>query len=100
NHNTFVTKETVMSNHFTKLWKRGLALLLAGVLSLSNLSGALAFAESTPPQESAVAATAETAATPETALSPEAQVFVDAVNALDRESILAAVRQWAIACAE
>ena len=88
-----------MSNHFTKLWKRGLALLLAGVLSLSNLSGALAFAESTPPQESAVAATAETAATPETALSPEAQVFVDAVNALDRESILAAVRQWAIASA-
>ena len=88
-----------MSNHFTKLWKRGLALLLAGVLSLSNLSGALAFAESTPPQESAVAATAETAATPETALSPEAQVFVDAVNALDRESILTAVRQWAIASA-
>ncbi|MFR3791605.1 MAG: SpaA isopeptide-forming pilin-related protein [Blautia massiliensis (ex Durand et al. 2017)] len=88
-----------MSNHFTKLWKRGLALLLAGVLSLSNLGGAFAFAESTPPQESAVAATAETAATPETALSPEAQVFVDAVNALDRESILAAVRQWAIASA-
>lgn len=88
-----------MSNHFTKLWKRGLALLLAGVLSLSNLSGALAFAESTPPQESAVAATAETAATPETALSPEAQAFVDAANTLDRESILAAVRQWAIASA-
>ena len=88
-----------MSNHFTKLWKRGLALLLAGVLSLSNLGGAFAFAESTPPQESAAAATAETAATPETALSPEAQVFVDAVNALDRESILAAVRQWAIASA-
>ncbi len=88
-----------MSNHFTKLWKRGLALLLAGVLSLSNLSGALAFAEFTPPQESAVAATAETAATPETALSPEARAFVDAVNVLDRQSILAAVRQWAIASA-
>ena len=28
---------------------------------------------------------------------PEAQAFVDAVNALDRESILAAVRQWATA---
>ena len=88
-----------MSNHFTKLWKRGLALLLAGVLSLSNLGGAFAFAESTPPQESAVAATAETAATPETALSPEARAFVDAVNVLDRQSILAAVRQWAIASA-
>ena len=88
-----------MSNHITKLWKRGLALLLAGVLSLSNLSGAFAFAESTPPQESAVAATAETAAKPETALSPEAQAFVDAVNVLDRQSILAAVRQWAIASA-
>ena len=88
-----------MSNHFMKLWKRGLSLLLAGVLSLSNLSGALAFAESTPPQESAVAATAETAATPETALSPEAQAFVDTVNALDRQSILGAVRQWAIASA-
>lgn len=88
-----------MLNHFTKLWKRGLALLLAGVLSLSNLSGALAFAESTPPQESAVATTAETAATPETALSPEAQAFVDTVNALDRQSILGAVRQWAIASA-
>ena len=44
------------------------------------------------------AATPETA-TPETALSPEAQAFVDAVNALDRQSILAAVRQWAIASA-
>lgn len=88
-----------MSNHFKKLWKRGLALLLAGVLSLSNLGGAFAFAESTPPQESAVAVTAETAATAETALSPEAQAFVDAVNALDRQLILAAVRQWAIASA-
>ena len=63
-----------MSNHFTKLWKRGLALLLAGVLSLSNLSGALAFAESTPPQESAVEATPETAQTApggEAAATPE-----------------------------
>ena len=30
---------------------------------------------------------------------PEAQAFIDAVNALDRGSILAAVRQWAIASA-
>ena len=37
-----------MPNHFMKLWKRGLALLLAGVLLFSNLSGSLAFAESTP----------------------------------------------------
>lgn len=86
-----------MSNHFTKLWKRGLSLLLAGVLSLSNLSGALAFAESTPPQESAVAATAETAATPETALSAEAQVFIDAVNALDRDGMVAASNAWGLA---
>ena len=68
-----------MSNRFKKLWKRGLALLLAGVLSLSNLSGAVAFAESTPPQEPAVAATPESAqtapgsdevATSESAVSP------------------------------
>ena len=68
-----------MSNRFKKLWKRGLALLLAGVLSLSNLSSAVAFAESTPPQEPAVAATPESAqtapgsdevATSESAVSP------------------------------
>ena len=40
-----------MPNHFMKLWKRGLALLLAGVLLFSNLSGSLAFAESTPPRK-------------------------------------------------
>ena len=46
-------------------------------------------AEATP--ESCYAETAK--------LGPEAQAFIDAVNALDRESILAAVRQWAIASA-
>ena len=49
-----------MPNHFIKLWKRGLALLLAGVLLFSNLSGSLAFAESTPSQETKTA-TSETA---------------------------------------
>ena len=76
-----------MSNHFTKLWKRGLALLLAGVLSLSNLGGAFAFAESTPPQESAVAATGETAPTAETAvaarLCKQGPACDHALNALD-----------------
>ena len=60
-----------------KPMRRILAGLLAGMLCLSMTPGA----------------------TPETALSPEAQAFVDAVNALDRQSILAAVRQWAIASA-
>ena len=55
-----------MPNHFMKLWKRGLALLLAGVLLFSNLSGSLAFAESTPSQET-TEATAETAETADTA---------------------------------
>ena len=76
-----------MPNHFIKLWKRGLALLLAGVLLFSNLSGSLAFAESTPSQETTTATseTAETAA--EGALSEQAQAFVDAVAAMDRDSM-------------
>ena len=83
--------------------RRILAGLLAGMLCLSMVPGA-AFAEDAPGSEPAAAeavtaaATPETA-TPETALGPEAQAFVDAVNALDRESILAAVRQWATASA-
>ena len=83
-----------------RTWKRGVALLLAGGLLAANLSGSFAYAESTPPQES-VPATAETAATPETAapadLSEQAQAFVDAVNALDRSSMVAASNAWGLA---
>ena len=86
-----------MPNHFIKLWKRGLALLLAGVLLFSNLSGSLAFAESTPPQET-TETTAETAETADTAsLSEQAQAFVDAVKALDRDSMVAASNDWGLA---
>ena len=86
-----------MPNHFMKLWKRGLALLLAGVLLFSNLSGSLAFAESTPSQET-TETTAETAETADTAsLSEQAQAFVDAVKALDRDSMVAASNDWGLA---
>lgn len=86
-----------MPNHFMKLWKRGLALLLAGVLLFSNLSGSLAFAESTPSQET-TEATAETAETADTAsLSEQAQAFVEAVAALDRDSMVAASNDWGLA---
>lgn len=86
-----------MPNHFMKLWKRGLALLLAGVLLFSNLSGSLAFAESTLSQET-TEATAETAETADTAsLSEQAQAFVDAVKALDRDSMVAASNDWGLA---
>ena len=86
-----------MPNHFMKLWKRGLALLLAGVLLFSNLSGSLAFAESTPSQES-TEATAETAETADTAsLSEQAQAFVEAVKVLDRDSMVAASNDWGLA---
>lgn len=86
-----------MPNHFIKLWKRGMALLLAGVLLFSNLSGSLAFAESTPSQETTTATseTAETAA--EGALSEQAQAFVDAVAAMDRDSMVAASNAWGLA---
>ncbi|HJD20569.1 MAG TPA: hypothetical protein H9915_01990 [Candidatus Gemmiger faecigallinarum] len=87
-----------------KPMRRILAGLLAGMLCLSMAPGA-AFADDSPgadtqaPEAVSAEATPETA-TPETALlGPEAQAFVDAVNALDRQSILAAVRQWAIASA-
>lgn len=86
-----------MPNHFMKLWKRGLALLLAGVLLFSNLSGSLAFAESTPSQET-TEATAETAETADTAsLSEQAQAFVEAVAALDRDSMVVASNDWGLA---
>ena len=86
-----------MPNHFMKLWKRGVALLLAGVLLFSNLSGSLAFAESTPSQET-TEATAETAETADTAsLSEQAQAFVEAVAALDRDGMVAASNDWGLA---
>ena len=86
-----------MPNHFMKLWKRGTALLLAGVLLFSNLSSSLAFAESTPSQET-TEATAETAETADTAsLSEHAQEFVKAVKALDRNSMVAASNDWGLA---
>ena len=86
-----------MPNHFMKLWKRGTALLLAGVLLFSNLSSSLAFAESTPSQET-TEATAETAETADTAsLSEQAQAFVEAVAALDRNSMVAASNDWGLA---
>lgn len=86
-----------MPNHFMKLWKRGVALLLAGVLLFSNLSGSLAFAESTPSQET-TEATAETAETADTAsLSEQAQAFMEAVAALDRDSMVAASNDWGLA---
>ena len=83
-----------MPNHFMKLWKRGLALLLAGVLLFSNLSGSLAFAESTPSQET-TETTAETADT--ASLGKQAQAFVEAVAALDRDSMVAASNDWGLA---
>ena len=86
-----------MPNHFMKLWKRGTALLLVGVLLFSNLSSSLAFAESTPSQET-TEATAETAETADTAsLSEQAQAFVEAVAALDRNSMVAASNDWGLA---
>ena len=83
--------------------RRILAGLLAAMLCLSMAPGT-AFAEAAPGSDPAAAEAVTAAATPEnatteTSLSPGAQAFVDAVNALDRESILAAVRQWATASA-
>ena len=76
--------------------------LLAGICLLTSTGATALVANAAPDGDAAqavsTAATPETA-TPETALSAEAQAFIDAINALDRESILAAVRQWAIASA-
>lgn len=83
-------------------WRRAAAGLLAGICLLTS-TGATALAANAAPGSDPAAADAVTAAatpetaTPETALGPEAQAFIDAVNALDRESILASVRQWATA---
>lgn len=83
--------------HSFNAWKRGVALLLAGGLLATNLSGSFAYAESTPPQES-VPATAETAETATPApLSQQAQAFVDAVAALDRNAMIDASNAWGLA---
>ena len=85
-------------------WRRAAAGLLAGICLLTSTGATALAANAAPGSDPAaaktvtVAATPETA-TPETALSPGARAFVDAVNALDRESILAAVRQWSTASA-
>ena len=85
-------------------WRRAAAGLLAGICLLTSTGATALAANAAPGSDPAaaktvtVAATPETA-TPETALSPGAQTFVDAVNALDRELILAAVRQWGTASA-
>ena len=88
-----------------KGWRRAAAGLLAGICLLTS-TGATALAANAAVEGDGngaahvvtAAATLETA-TPETALSAGAQAFIDAVNALDRESILAAVRQWGTASA-
>lgn len=91
-----------------KGWQRTVAGLLAGICLLTGTGATTLLAnaaaeeskESGNPGTAVTAAATPETATPETApLGPEAQAFIDAVNALDRESILAAVRQWAIASA-
>ena len=87
-----------------KPMRRMLAGFLAGMMCLSMMPvSALADGSAAGTISAAEAATPETAleqATPETAaLGTEAQAFIDAVNALDREAILSAVRRWAIASA-
>ena len=86
-----------------KSWRRTIAGLLAGICLLTS-TGATALVANAASDDSAVTAEAAEAtpetATPETAsLSEQAQAFIAAVNALDRESILAAVRRWAAASA-
>ena len=81
--------------------------LLAGICLLTGTGATTLLAdaaaeegkESGKPGTTVTAAATPETATPETALGPEAQAFIDSVNALDREPILAAVRQWAIASA-
>ena len=95
-----------MHRKHTKLY-RFAAGLLAGICLLTGTGATTLLAnaaaeegkESGKPGTTVTAAATPETATPETALGPEAQAFIDAVNALDREPILAAVRQWAIASA-
>lgn len=95
-----------MHRKHTKLY-RFAAGLLAGICLLTGTGATTLLAnaaaeegkESGKPGTTVTAAATPETATPETALGPEAQAFIDSVNALDREPILAAVRQWAIASA-
>ena len=84
----------------TKLYRIA-AGLLAGICLLTSTGATALVANAAPDGSAPVAAAAATpeTATPETAFGPEAQAFIDAVNALDREKILAAIRQWAVASA-
>lgn len=95
------------------LRQRVAAVGMAALMSLSWMPPLPAFADDTATEPSPVSipvgeATAETAgtengplerATPESGvmLSEQAQHFIDAVNALDRESILSHVNAWALA---
>ena len=83
-------------------WKgvrRATAALLAGLCLLTSTSATAIRADAADGGKKL--ATAETAATPETAapvdLSEQAQAFVDAVNALDRSSMVAASNAWGLA---
>lgn len=100
-----------MNRHTVR--QRVAAVGLAALMSLSWMPPLPAFAEGTATELSPVSipadeATVETAgtengslegATPESGmtLSEQAQHFIDAVNALDRESILSHVNAWALA---
>ena len=83
-------------------WKgvrRATAALLAGLCLLTSTGATAIRADAADGGKKL--ATAETAATPETAvpvdLSEQAQAFVDAVNALDRSSMVAASNAWGLA---
>ena len=100
-----------MNRHTVR--QRVAAVGLAALMSLSWMPPLPAFADDTATEPSPVSipvgeATTETAgtekgplesATPESGvtLSEQAQHFIDAVNALDRESILSHVNAWALA---
>lgn len=88
-------------NRKTK-WKgvrRATAALLAGLCLLTSTGATAIRADAADGGKKL--ATAETAATPETAapadLSERAQAFIDAVNALDRDGMVAASNAWGLA---
>ena len=83
-------------------WKgvrRATAALLAGLCLLTSTGATAIRADAADGGKKP--ATAETAATPETAapadLSERAQAFIDAVNALDRDGMVAASNAWGLA---
>ena len=83
-------------------WKgvrRATAALLAGLCLLTSTGATAIRADAADGGKKL--ATAETAATPETAapadLSERAQAFIDAVNALDRDGMVAASNAWGLA---